>query len=191
MTIRTAANAAVLMLGSVLVCSKAASAAELEDYFGTYVGVATVVKGEPGESTNRDIDMIISPYKKNGFQIEWIAVSRVNDRRDVPGVTRQKHTVLFEPNGRGCCLFVEVGEYDPFREREALRPMLGEPVRWAVLDENGLQVYSFAVLEDGDYELQIYNRRLTDQGIDLLYERIEDGTVKRRITGHTVRTSED
>jgi len=188
---RAAAKAIGLVLASMLVCSKAASAAELEDYFGTYVGVATVEKGEPGESKKRDIDMIISPYKKNGFQIEWIAVSLVNGRRDVPGVTRQKHKVLFEPDDRGCCLFVEVGEYNPFTENEALRPMLGEPVRWAVLDSNGLQVYSFAILEDGDYELQIYNRRLTDQGIDLLYERIKDGTVKRRITGRTVRTSED
>lgn len=173
---------------SLLAC-KPVLAAQLADYFGTYVGVATVVKDETGGGEEREIDMVISPYKANGFRIEWIAVSLVYGRRDVPGVTRQKNEVLFEPGKNKCC-FVEVGKYDPFRENEALRPMLGEPIRWAVLDDQGLQIYSFAVLEDGDYELQRYNRRLTNQGIDLLYQRIEDGVVTRRITGHTVRVAE-
>lgn len=186
---RFTANAFVAVLASFLIC-KPVPAAQLTDYFGTYVGVATVVKdGSGGEGERRDIDMVISPYKGKGFRIEWVAVSLVYGRRDVPGVKRQKNEVLFEPGKNECC-FVEVGKYDPFREHEALRPMLGEPVRWAVLDEYGLQIYSFAVLEEGGYELQRYNRRLTGQGIDLLYELIEDGVVKRRITGHTVRVAE-
>lgn len=189
MTRYVATRAATLLAVSMLVCN-GALAANLADYFGSYVGVAAVEEYENGEQGTRHIDVVISPYKKNGFRIEWIAVSLVDGRRDVPGVKRNKHEVLFEQSERKCC-FVQVDEYNPFTEREPLHPMLGEPIRWAVLDENGLQVYSFAVLEDGGYELQAYNRRLTDQGIDLLYERVEDGVVKRRITGHTVRTGID
>lgn len=179
----------MLMLSAMLACS-AALGATLEEYFGAYVGVATVEGNETRKPEQRDIDIVILPYKKKGFQIQWTTVSRVDGRRDVPGVKRRVNKVLFIPGKRKCC-YVQVGEYDPFREREALRPMLGEPVRWALLDQNGLQIYSFAVLEDGRYELQAYNRRLTGEGIDLLYERIEDGVVKRRITGHTVRTAGD
>lgn len=180
------ARAAALLMVSMLACN--AAAADLADYFGAYVGVATVEKDDNGDEGKRHIDIVIEPYKKNGFRIEWTAVALVDGRRDVPGATRDKHEVLFEPD-RGECCFVQVDEYNPFTEREVLHPMLGEPLRWAVLDDNGLQVYSFAVLEDGGYELQSYNRRLTDTGIDLLYERVEDGVVKRRITGRTVRTT--
>lgn len=188
MTVRVVSKTLVLVAASLLICGTSV-AASLSDYFGTYVGVATVEKDdEAGAGEKRDIDLVISRYKQNGFRIEWIAVYLVDGRRDVPGVKRRKHEVLFEPGDQDCC-FVQVGEYDPFRETEAPRPMLSEPVRWAVLDDNGLQLYSFAVLEDGDYELQSYTRSLTEQGIDLLYERIEDGVVMRRITGHTVRIS--
>lgn len=189
MTRGAAVRAATLLVASMLVCN-AAAAANLSDYFGTYVGVATVENDENGENEKRHIDIVITPYKKSGFRIEWTAVALVDGRRDVPGVTRDKHEVLFE-SVKGECCFVQVDEYNPFTERELLHPMLGEPLRWAVLDDNGLQVYSFAVLEDGGYELQSYNRRRTDEGIDLLYERVEDGVVKRRITGHTVRTAND
>lgn len=185
MTRRPAVMFPSLLLAFML--SGNAMAAELEDYFGTYVGVAEVAPLDGGGGEERHIDITISRYKDKGFRIEWIAVSLVDGRRDVPGVERQKHEVLFEPGDRGCC-YVQVGKYDPFREREALKPMLGEPVRWAVLDDNGLQIYSFAILEQGAYELQSYNRSLTDVGIDLLYELVEDGVVKRRVTGHTVRT---
>ncbi|MEA3291665.1 MAG: hypothetical protein U9Q71_05100 [Pseudomonadota bacterium] len=180
--------ATALMLGPLLACG-AALGANLESYFGTYVGVATVEGDETRKPEQRDIDIVITPYKKKGFQIQWTTVSRVDGRRDVPGVKRRVNKVLFVPGENKCC-YVQIGEYNPFREREALRPMLGEPVRWALLDKNGLQIYSFAVLEDGRYELQAYNRRPTAEGIDLLYERIEDGVVKRRITGHTVRTAD-
>ena len=190
MTTRLAANILAWLAASVLACGPAA-AADLSDYFGAYVGIATVEKDDKGEEgEKRDMDLVISPYKRTGFRVEWIAVYLVDDRRDVPGVKRRRHEVLFELGDQDCC-FVQVGEYDPFRETEALKPMLGEPVRWAVLDEHGLQIYSFAVLEDGDYELQSYSRKLTEEGIDLLYERVQDGTVMRRITGRTVRTPED
>jgi hypothetical protein len=187
MRIRASVKILAWLVASILACGTA-SAASLSDYFGAYVGVATVEKDEKGGAGEvRDIDLVISPYKQKGFRVEWVAVYLVDGRRDVPGVKRRKHEVLFEPGDNDCC-FVQVGEYDPFRETEALQPMLGEPVRWAVLDEHGLKIYSFAILEDGDYELQSYTRSLTEEGVNLLYERIKDGVVMRRITGHTVRT---
>jgi hypothetical protein len=57
----------------------------------------------------------------------------------------------------------------------------------AVRKGDSLTVYSFVILEDGRYELQAYERRRTADGLDLAFERIVDGTVVRRMSGHAVR----
>ena len=90
------------------------------------------------------------------------------------------------PAGHGE-FYLEVQEGSLFREREQMRPMQGDPVRWAAIADGTLHVYSFVVLPDGRYELQIYDRILTDEGIDIRFQRIVDGEIMREITGQTVR----
>jgi hypothetical protein len=166
-----------------------AGAASLEPFFGTYVGVAEVKDfRDGGEVRQRDMDIVIQPYKRGGFTIHWINVTLVDGQRAVPGVERRVQTVLFEP-AEDRDFFVEVEEANPFRERGETRPMRGDPVRWASLDDEGLHVYSFIVLEDGRYELQVYDRALTDIGLDIRFQRIVDGELVREITGTTVRAN--
>lgn len=186
---RTGATLVLLFaIGLVLLQPGSASGASLEPYFGTYVGVAEVEDLKDGDTRQRDMDIVIEPYKRGGFKIHWVNVSLVDGRRDVPGVERRVQTVLFEPaDDRN--FFVEVEEDNPFREREETRPMLGHPVRWASLDEEGLHVYAFVVLDDGRYEAQIYDRVLTEEGLDIAFRRIVDGEIVRRITGTTVRAN--
>ena len=180
----------MLLLAAAIVgaAPPVASAASLEPFFGTYVGVAEVEDPADGEVRRRDMDIVIEPYKSGGFKIHWVNVTLVDGQRAVPGVQRRVQTVLFEP-AEDRAFFVEVAEANPFRERAETRPMRGDPVRWASLDDQGLHVYSFVVLEDGSYELQIYDRRLTDIGIDIDFRRIVDGEVVRRITGTTARAN--
>jgi len=176
----------VLALGLLCAGAPGADGASLEPFFGSYVGVAEVDNLDGAEVRQRDMDIVIEPYKEGGFRIHWINVTLVDGQRAVPGVERRVQTVLFEPaEDRG--FFVEVQADNPFRERGETRPMRGDPVRWASLDEEGLHVYSFVVLEDGRYELQIYDRALTDIGVDIRFQRIVDGEVVRRITGTTAR----
>lgn len=186
-TLRLALACAVTV--GLLAASIEAGAAGLEPFFGTYVGVAEVRDlRDDGEVRQRDMDIVIEPYKRGGFSIHWINVTLVDGKRAVPGVERRVQTVLFEPaEDRG--FFVEVEEANPFRERGETRPMRGDPVRWASLDEQGLHVYSFVVLEDGRYELQIYDRTLTDIGLDIRFQRIVDGALVREITGTTARAN--
>jgi hypothetical protein len=183
--IRTLASGLVLagLLGSA--GAQGASPA-LEPFFGAYVGVAEVQDPKTGETHQRDMDIVIEPYHEDGFAIRWINVTLVDGRRDVPGVERRVQNVLFEPaDGRD--MYVEVTESNPFREREEMKPLRGDPVRWASIDGRTLHVYSFVVAEDGTYELQIYDRVLTDKGIDIEFERIVDDEVLRRIVGSTAR----
>jgi hypothetical protein len=166
-----------------------AVAADLEPFFGAYVGVAEVEDLPSGATRQRDLDIVIQPYREGGFRIHWVNVTLVDGRRDRPGVQRRIQTVLFEPAPHGDYYFVEVQAENPFREREETRPMRGDPVRWATLDDDSLHVYSFVVLEDGRYELQTYDRVLTEIGLDILFERILDGEVVRRIRGSTARAN--
>jgi hypothetical protein len=162
-----------------------AEAIELRDFFGTYVGVAEARDLQTGSVQERDMDIVVEPYDRDGFRVEWINVTRVDGRRDVPGVQRNVSEVRFKP-ASGQDFYVEVPRPNPFREREATTPMRGDPVRWAALDGNSLYVYSFVVLDDGRYELHVYERERTDRGIDLRFQRLVDGEPMREITGTTV-----
>jgi hypothetical protein len=166
-----------------------ARALTLEEIFGTYVGRAVVETLPSGERETRDIDITVAPHGRGGFQISWINVTLVDGRRDVPGVKRHRGEVMFQkaPNGS---FFVEVTGYNPFREREEIAPMSGDPVRWAVLDEGGLHVYSFVVLEDGRYELQRTTRAPVPGGLALTFERVDDDTLVRAGEGRAVRVEE-
>jgi hypothetical protein len=180
--------AALALMALTLAAPAGARAASLDPLFGTYVGVAQVEDIAKGNVRQRDMDIVIEPYKQGGFRIQWVNVSLVDGKRAVPGVERRVQTVLFEPaQDRG--FFIEAAESSPFREREETRPMRGDPVRWASLDDQGLHVYSFVVLEDGRYELQVYDRTLTDIGLDISFQRIVDGAVMRRVTGTTARAN--
>jgi hypothetical protein len=177
---------ALAILGLLAAGDADAAPAELERFFGAYVGVATVEDLKTGEVRQRDMDIVIEPYRDDGFAIRWINVTLVDGRRDVPGVERRVQNVLFE-KAEGRDMYVEVTANNPFREREETRPLHGDPVRWASLDDDTLHVYAFVVAEDGTYELQIYDRVLTEKGIDIVFQRIVDDEVLRRITGTTAR----
>jgi hypothetical protein len=163
-----------------------AAAPDLEPFFGAYVGVAEVEDPKSGDVRQRDMDIVIEPYREDGFMIHWVNVTLVNGRRDLPGVERRIQTALFE-KADDRDMYVEVGENSPFREREETLPMRGDPVRWASIDGNTMHVYAFVVTEDGAYELQIYDRVLTDKGIDIKFQRIVDDELLRRIVGTTAR----
>jgi hypothetical protein len=163
-----------------------AAAASLVDYFGTYVGVAEVRDAADRVVETRHMDIVIKPFRRRGFTVHWVNVTLVDGRRDLPGVERRLAEVTFEPQGN-TGLFVEAQIVNPFAEREEMEPMAGDPLRWAKLDDAGLHVFSFVVLPNGRYELQTYTRRLTDVGLDLVFERVVDGNTLRRIDGRTVR----
>ncbi|HET6467540.1 MAG TPA: hypothetical protein VFG43_04090 [Geminicoccaceae bacterium] len=155
-------------------------------YVGSFVGKAVDELVEAGKPEARDIDIVISPYKKDGLRIQWTNVTLVEGRRDVPGVKRRVSESLLVP-ADGKDFLVESPEQSPFRIKDEVDLMRGDAIRWAAFDENGMHVYSFVVLEDGRYELQTYTRRLTEEGLDLVFERTVEGKVVRRMTGKAVR----
>ena len=139
-----------------------------------------------GETTERDIDIVFREPRGGGIEIEWVNVELVDGRRDVPGVQRRAAELSFKP-AEDADFLLERVKYNPFTERDELTPISGDPLRWAILDENGLTVFSFAILDDGRYELQTYVRALDGDRLDLSFERIVEGELRRRISGWAYR----
>ena len=163
-------------------------AASLNDYVGSFVGEAVVSDTKTNSQSVRDIDIVISLLDEGGIKINWVNVDLVDGRRDLPGVKR-RHGELAFSKAENANYFVELSAYNPFEESDELTPMEGDPVRWAALDEEGLRVYSFVVLEDGRFELQTYIRSLEGDTLDLHFERIVDGKIRRTITGRAQRAN--
>ena len=171
---------------AVVATSGTAAAEDLSRFYGTYVGRASAENLMTGAKEERDIDIVIAPFGDDGLRIDWITVGLVDGRRDLPGVRRWAQTALFKPSPDRNFL-VEAEERNIFRERDEVEVIKGDPVRWTWIDDDTLHVCTFVVLEDGRYELQIYQRILTDTGMDILFERIVDGETIRRVSGTTVR----
>ena len=166
-----------------------AQQADLKPLFGMFVGRAEEVDLSNHTKEQRDIDIVIAPYQRNGLKVEWTNVTLVDGRRDVPGVKRREDEMLLVPAPDRSFFLAGVG-YDPFRDRGELDPIKGDPLRWGKVEAGILGIYSFQIQDDGRYELQVYERRPTEEGIALNYERIDDGEVARRMTGRAVRAGE-
>lgn len=178
----------MLCLALVLLAAAAPAHAadELSRFMGAYVGRANMEAAPGFPAQLRDIDVVIEPYKRGGFRLRTISVELVDGRRDVVGVRRLASESLFLPSNDGK-YFVESDEAGPFRDREDLQPMGGDPIRWAQIEPDKLTILAFVLLPDGRYELQLTERRLTKEGMELTFERIDDGKLVRRATGHAIR----
>jgi len=163
-----------------------ANANDPSRFLGNYVGQATVEDLVTGNISMRHLDIEVVPNRQDGLRIDWITVELVNGKRDQPGVKRWSQTALFAPSD-GNNFLVDVGEISVFRERQEAIVIEGDPIRWSRIDGDILHTFSFAVLEDGRYELQLYQRILTDFGMDIHFERIVDGKTVRRVIGSTAR----
>ena len=177
---------AALMLLPAAYADAADAAPSLKSMIGVYLGRATVKDLDTNQSEERDIDIEITPFDRDGFRVRSVNVTLVDGRRDVAGVQRRVSELTFRP-AKGRDLYVEAPQVNVFAEREEVTPMGGDAVRWAVQDAAGLHVYSFIILRDGRYELQTYSRKRTAAGISLRYERVVDGKLLRTIEGQAVK----
>lgn len=175
-----------LILWAGALAGQPALADSIEPFVGTYVGTAQVL-GPDGQVTEmRDMDITIDEERGGGFKIVWINVSLIDGRRDVPGVRRRVDEVTMEP-GDLDGVYLEKARRSLFERRRETNVVEGDPMRWARIDNGRLGVFSLVVLDDGSYELQSYERILTETGLDIEFRRVDDGVVTRSIIGRTVR----
>lgn len=149
----------------------------LSDFAGTWTGESVVLGPDVPDAAveSRDLNVVITP-RDGGFHILWTAVV-LRGAPDDPEVERREAIIEFAPTDRD----------HVFRNVVSGNPLEGEVLSWARLHGRTLSVYRMRLNEHGGYEVAVYDRTLTDDGMDLHYQRFRDGEAVRTITGHLAR----
>ncbi|NBB71067.1 MAG: hypothetical protein GVY33_12230 [Alphaproteobacteria bacterium] len=179
--------ALVVVVG--LLVAPAPALAQLDRFFGRYVGDGRLQDLVTGEVQQRDLLTSIEPFGEGGFAVRWSSVVRIDGARDVPGVRHLVRGLAFEPAGDGD-YYLRAPDYDPFRLRERLEPMAGDALAWATVDGDTLDIYVFAVTGAGAGELQRHRRVRTATGMRLAYTGLVDGVVVTNGSGRMVRVGD-
>ncbi|MCD9146771.1 hypothetical protein [Pseudophaeobacter flagellatus] len=158
----------------VLLLATPLSAHEVEDFFGRYSGTATF-ETATGEEIERGITVEIAESGK-GFSVQWTTISEQEDgRRKV-----KSYDVSFLPSDREG-IFAAAMQRDLFGHAEQHDPMKGRPYVWARLTGDVLTVFSMFIHPNGDYEIQQYDRSLTETGLHLVFRSHRNGVALRQI----------
>jgi hypothetical protein len=162
------------LLAATALAPLQASGRPLEDFFGQYAG-RTISTTKEGLS-ERDLNVTIRPSKK-GFSLDWTTIIRE------AGETRHRgYSINFLPSKREG-IYGSAMRSDMFGGQEPLDPLKGEPYVWARVHQDKLTVYSLLITDAGGYELQVYDRELTPEGMRLTFSRTRDGEPLKVING--------
>ena len=149
-------------------------AAEPADFFGRYSGSAELETAEGG-SVPRDMSVAIE-RAGDGFSVSWSSTSQRAD-----GVQRRKsYTIPFQPTERPG-VYAAAMERNVFGHAVQLDPMKGEPYVWARIAGDTLSVFSLFVTADGGYEIQQFDRTLSEGGLELDFMRVRNGEPQRAV----------
>jgi hypothetical protein len=115
----------------------------------------------------RDFDVEIG-QANSGFFVAWTTVMKSIRSKEV---RRNSTRIVFEPSGRP-------GIY----VQKAAGSDLANGFSWATISGRTLTVRAAAILDDGKYEIQIYQRTLVKDGLQLLFRSDRDGSVSKIVT---------
>ena len=168
----------IIVLG-LLTSSAGATTPRLDGFYGQFAG--KTAEGDLPGGEIRILSVTIAPLR-SGFSIDWRSTSRWPDGR-----TRQREfKVEFSPASRAG-LFESKMKSDMFGNRRPLDPLEGSPYVWAKLEGEALYVYSFRILENGGYEVEVHKRRLIADGLELEYRRVRDEQITKTLRATLAR----
>ncbi|MCP4328490.1 MAG: hypothetical protein GY791_08655 [Alphaproteobacteria bacterium] len=178
----------VFLLGAVSLPAFAADARPIEDFYGEYVGKSiagsTGATGEDAEIRPRHLNISIQAHE-NGFTVAWLTIIT-----SASGKTKAKSQLVnFRPTANDG-LYASAMRRDTTGALVPLDPMSGDPYVWASINGDTLTVHALLVTADGGYEVQVYDRTLTEDGIDLTFRRFRDGVMMKEIEGKLTRVGD-
>jgi len=163
------------MIGLLFILFAQMSLADASAFVGKYAGSADVVSAD-GTTKKRDMSVEIS-LAKDGFVVSWTSVTYRSDGR----VKEKSYSIDFIPTDRPN-VFAAAQRKDVFGHLVQLDPMKGEPFVWARIIEYTMTVYSLFVNDDGGYEMQQFDRTLTEGGLQLEFTRVRNGQHERSVS---------
>ena len=172
---RYSALAVVSAMILTLMLSLPARADHILPFIGSYTGSAEIVSAD-GSRSQRDMSVTISEAKK-GFTVEWTTTTFKPDGR-----TKDKaYSISFVSTDRHN-IYSAAMERNIFGHEVQLDPMKGEPFVWGRIVGDTLSVYSLFVDNEGGYEMQQYDRTLTEGGLMLEFKFHRNGAQQRSVS---------
>jgi len=170
--------ACALLVGLFAITTPAYAEGEvIDDFYGRWVGqgIAETEVGADTERQVRGLEVIVRAHPI-GFQLCWSTTRVV-----IGGPDRQTFAMmLFAPTNTPQSWTATFSADGSAREGSAR----------AELKDGTLRVFNRATKENGESELQIYERRLTRGGMDLHFTRFDDDELVRVVQGRLVRVAQ-
>lgn len=163
----------VLLVGGT---ARAQSPDSLKEFFGRYSGQG-VAKNRDNLYFGvqlRDLDTTIEAAGDAGFTVRWTTVSRESEGQ---AARRSDQSLTFRPADKPG-LYISGQNKDPAQ---------GGLYAWARLEPRTLVVNIVEVTAAGAGVWSIYERRLTGEGLDLTFRRIEPAGTARIVAGKLKR----
>jgi len=117
----------------------------------------------------RDLDVEIGPAEGGGFFVSWTTVMQSPGDK---GSKTKSSKVVFVPSGRP-------GIYTGRPEGTTAAT---DGMSWASIGDRAMTVRLLHILDDGTYEVQTYQRSLTDDGMFVFFRSDLDGAVMKVVT---------
>ncbi|GAA6201560.1 hypothetical protein [Aquicoccus sp. SU-CL01552] len=166
--------AVVAALVLTITAAPARANGSITPFVGKYTGSAEVVSAD-GSRAPRDMSVTISANKK-GFTVEWTSTTHRPD-----GSFKSKsYAIDFLPTERNG-LFSAGMRRNVFGHAVQLDPMKGEPFVWGRIHDDTMTMFSLFVDENGDYEIQQFDRTLAEGGLDLKFIVTRNGVEQRSV----------
>ena len=134
-----------------------ADTSAIEKFIGKFQGEVEI-----SDSMQRNLEVTIDKIK-NGFNVNWKTITQESS-----GSGKSKSYAIDFVSSDRQGIYGAAMKKNLFGGQEALDPIKGEPYFWARLDGNMLTVYGMFITENGDYEVQRYDRTLN--GDEMLLE---------------------
>lgn len=141
-------------------------------FYGKYSGEVTTAMA-PKQSdvgTKRKSTVEVKAAPDGGFLVYW--TTEFTDRPEAPD--RVRTTSLH---------FLPTTNPNVWRSERTGDPLYGQALIWAQVTAQAFTVYVTIIPKDGAPVLTIYRRTLTGDGLNLEFERIEDGKRKTLVSG--------
>lgn len=126
--------------------------------------------------TSRDIDVDIRPGSDGNFSITWRTLLRQKGDPANPKEVLKETTLTFMPSQMA----------GVWKVKDGGNAYAGDPVSWARIKDQSLNIYVMTISDTGDYDMQVYKRTLTGLNMELDFTAIRDGKIRRKAKGQLI-----
>ncbi len=169
-------NKIILILFFLLLVTVQADESIYNKFFGKFSGHAEISNDQI-----RNLEVEIKPIEK-GFNVSW---KTITSDQSGSGKTKSYSIDFLTSDRHG--IYGSAMKANLFGGQEALDPMKGEPYFWAKITDQTLTIFGMVITEDGDYEIQRYDRTLKNDGMQLNYTLTKAGKVIKNVSALLIR----